>query len=413
MPLWSVLPFVCLLLAIAVLPLLLPGWWHSNWNKALVSLGFGIPVGIFVALRHPSALGHTGLEYAAFISLLGSLFVISGGLRLGGSLPSTPASNVALLAVGAVLANLVGTTGAAMLLVRPFLQANRARSRKAHLLVFFILIVANCGGCLTPLGDPPLFLGFLKGVPFLWTLTLWKEWAFVCGLLLVTFYGLDRMLSRGEGSPPSGEGGVRLEGAINLLGLAGVIGTILVSGLWVKDRYGETTAQIFQSAGLLGLGGLSLVLTPRRVREANEFSWHPFGEVVVLFLGIFAAMIPALEVLRSKGPSLGVSSPAGYFWATGSLSSILDNAPTYLAFYSAAQYLPDEVAGTSVRVLSAISLGSVFFGALTYLGNGPNLLVRAIAEQAGVKTPSFFGYIAWAAIVLVPILALVTILFFR
>jgi Na+/H+ antiporter NhaD/arsenite permease-like protein len=334
-------------------------------------------------------------------------------VRVGGSLPGTPLTNAALLVFGALLANVVGTTGAAMLLLRPYLVANRARQKKVHLVVFFILIVANCGGCLTPLGDPPLFLGFLKGVPFTWTLQLWKEWLFVCGLLLLVFYILDRKRFRAEGAVRAPREALFLDGAGNLAILAGVIGVVLAGGFWVQPRFGGTAAQIFQSAALTLLAVLSYATTPDARRRANDFSWHPFVEVAVIFIGIFAAMIPALAALQNHGASLGVSRPWQFLWTTGFLSGLLDNAPTYLAFLSMAQYLPDQVAGTTNEVLAAISCGAVFFGAGTYIGNGPNFMVKAIAEHAGVEMPSFFGYLAWSSAVLLPVLAAMTLIFFR
>jgi Na+/H+ antiporter NhaD/arsenite permease-like protein len=412
MPLWSVLPFVGLLLSVAIIPLFAHDWWHRNRNKALVSILFGTPTAIFVGFRDPDALAHAALEYVAFVSLLGSLYVISGGVRLRGSLAGTPASNAALLSFGALLANVTGTTGAAMLLLRPFLHANRSRKSKVHLVVFFILIVANCGGCLTPLGDPPLFLGFLKGVPFTWTLTLWKQWLFVCGSLVAVFTVFDCRRYRQEGVAENQREPLSLEGTANLALLAGVIGTILAGGFWIEPRYGESAAQLAQSAFFLGLAGASLALTPRACRIAAEFSWHPLVEVAVLFIGIFAAMTPALAVLRERGGSLGVESPASYFWATGLLSAALDNAPTYLALLSTAQYLPDEVGGTSQAALTAISCGAVFFGALTYIGNGPNFMVKAIAEHSGIRMPSFLGYLGWASAILLPILGVLALIFF-
>lgn len=419
-PLWTVVPFVLLLLSIAFVPLLLPHWWHKNRNKAILAVALGIPSLVIALIYEPHAVGHTALEYLAFVCLLGSLYTISGGVRVAGSLAGTPLANTAVLGLGAILANLVGTTGAAMLLIRPYLRANRRRKGKVHLVVFFIFIVANCGGCLTPLGDPPLFLGFLKGVPFQWTLGLWKPWLAIVGALLVLFNlydqnrfhredleskeDLDEVVERHES--------IRLEGTYNLFLLLGVIGIVLASGFWIHPRFGETAALVCQSLVMAALGGLSLKITPRKLREENEFSWHPFVEVMVLFAGIFAAMIPALAVLRTRGASLGVSAPWQYFWATGSLSSFLDNAPTYLAFLSLAQYLPDEVVGTTHATLAAIACGSVFFGAMTYIGNGPNFMVKAIAEHSGVRMPSFFGYMAWSLVILGPLLVGVTLLFF-
>lgn len=415
-PIWASLPFAGLLLSVAVLPLLVPKWWHSNWSKTLVSLAFGLPVGFFLYSRDPAALAHSGLEYLAFVSLLGSLYVISGNVVVRGTVAGSPAANTCLLLLGALLANAIGTTGAAMLLIRPYLKANRHRTSRVHQIVFFIMIVANCGGCLTPLGDPPLFLGFLKGVPFEWTLRLWKEWLVVLGSLLTLFFLIDWRSSRKPSgtAPPDGPAEpIRIAGGFNLLLLVGVIGTVLAGGFWVHPLYGEVAAQLFQCSVLAALALVSLARTPRSLREENEFSWHPYLEVVVLFVGIFTAMIPALAMLRTKGPSLGVSAPWHFFLATGGLSAFLDNAPTYLAFLSLAQYLPDEVAGTTHRVLQAISSGSVFFGALTYIGNGPNFMVKAIAEHAGIRMPSFFGYLGWTLATLGPVLVLVALVFFR
>lgn len=420
-PLWTVAPFVGLLLSIAIVPLLSGHWWHSNANKAKLSLLFGLPAAGLALAYDPHALGHTALEYLAFVCLLGSLFTISGGIRVAGSLAGAPLANTGILALGAVLANLVGTTGASMLLIRPFLRANYRRKARTHLVIFFIFIVANCGGCLTPLGDPPLFLGFLKGVPFQWTLTLWPQWLAVVGALLILFnlYDQHRFHKEDLASPEDLDvvveqhEPVRLQGSFNFLLLAGVIGAVLTSGFWIYPRWGETRALLAQSVAMGLLGATSYALTPRTLHADNEFSWHPFIEVMVLFAAIFAAMIPALDVLKANGAALGVSKPWQYFWATGSLSAFLDNAPTYLAFLSMSQYLPDEIVGTSAAALTAISCGAVFFGAMTYIGNGPNFMVKAIAEHAGVKMPSFFGYMAWSLAVLAPLFLGVTLVFFR
>jgi Na+/H+ antiporter NhaD/arsenite permease-like protein len=419
-PLWSLTPFVGLLAAIAVLPMAVPRWWHTHRHQAIVAAVFGIPVAVGVAFRDVSALGHTALEYAAFIALIGSLFVIAGGVRVAGSLAGTPLSNTALLGLGAILANGVGTTGAAMLLIRPFLYANRVRRTRVHQVVFFIFIVANAGGCLTPLGDPPLFLGYLKGVPFAWTFRLWVPWLLVVGCLLVVFYWLDRHACTGDrrerpvasADEVQTRGRLRIEGAVNFVLLAGVMAVLLAGGIWLYPRWGEVASIAFQVVALAALALASLAVTPRNVRDANDFSWHPLAEVAILFAGIFAAMIPALVILRERGSSLGVETPWQFFWATGLLSAFLDNAPTYLSFLSMAQYLPDDVAGTTHAVLEAISCGAVFFGAATYIGNGPNFMVKAIAEEAGVRTPSFLGYLAWSACVLAPLLAIVTLIFF-
>jgi Na+/H+ antiporter NhaD/arsenite permease-like protein len=415
-PLGSLAPFAGLLAAIAFLPLAAPPWWHSNRNKALVAAGFALPALALVLRHEPGALGHTALEYAAFLCLLGALYVISGGIRLEGGFTGTPLSNAGLLALGGIAANFVGTTGASMLLIRPLLEANRRRRCRVHLVVFFLFVVANCGGCLTPLGDPPLFLGFLRGVPFPWTLRLWREWLFVLGALLLLFLLVDFRLRGGDppgGPEPSPAPRPRLSGAVNLFFLAGVAGVVLLSGFAVYPRYGETASLLFQSGAMAALGAASLAATPRKLRGENGFSWHPLGEVAVLFAGIFVAMIPALSILRERGAALGVSRPWEYFWATGLLSAFLDNAPTYLSFLSLAQHLPDEVAGTTHATLEAISCGAVFFGALTYIGNGPNFMVKSIAEHDGVKMPSFFGYVLWSGTILLPLYAGVTALFLR
>ncbi|MBL8843677.1 MAG: sodium:proton antiporter [Planctomycetes bacterium] len=420
-PLWTVVPFVLLLLSIAVLPLLCPHWWHHRKNQALVSALFGVPAIVIVALSTPAALGHTALEYLAFVGLLGSLFTISGGVRVAGSLAGTPLSNTTILGIGAVLANIVGTTGAAMLLIRPLLRANQRRRARVHIVVFFILVVANCGGCLTPLGDPPLFLGFLKGVPFEWTLQLWKPWLVLLTALLVLFNAIDQWLFHREDVATSGDldeeverhQPLALEGKGNLLLLLGVAATVLLSGAWIYPRFGETAALLSQFAVMALLALLSLRITPAGLRARNDFTWGPLIEVALLFAAIFAAMIPALALLRSYGETLGFTEPWQYFWATGTLSAFLDNAPTYLAFVAAAQHLPDEIVGTTHAALAAVSCGAVFFGAMTYIGNGPNFMVKAIAEAAGVRMPSFFGYLGWTLVVLAPLLLGLTLLFFR
>ena len=420
-PPWTVAPFVGLLLTIALLPLVAPKWWHRNRNKALVGALFGFPAGAFVASQNLAALGHTALEYAAFLSLIGALYVIAGGIEVRGSLTGTPTTNAAMLAFGAAIANVIGTTGASMLLIRPLLRANHHRHSRVHLVVFFIFIVANVGGSLTPLGDPPLFLGFLHGVPFQWTLLhLWRPWLLAMGCLLVIFVFVDQsILSReakreGHEIPTDGRRQpLSIRGGMNLLLLAGVVAVAVIGGRYVYPRWGGSGSQIFQCLSLCGLAGISLALTRSEIRKANEFSWHPLIEVAVLFAGIFVSMIPALGVLQTRGQELGVSEPWQFFWATGSLSAILDNAPTYLAFVSLAQFLPDEVTGTTHAALAAISCGAVFFGAMTYIGNGPNFMVKAIAEHSGVKMPSFFRYIAWSCLFLLPIFVLITLVFFR
>ena len=404
---YAVLPFVAMLLSIAVLPLWTPHWWERNRNKLLVSAALGLPVLVLYLFRQPGALLHMGEDYVSFIVLLGGLFVISGGVLLRGDLTATPLVNSTFLAVGTVLASAVGTTGASMLLIRPLLQTNRERTRRTHTVVFFIFLVSNVGGMLTPLGDPPLFLGYLAGVPFTWTLRLWPQWLLMTAALLVTYFVWDSIActreplaalrrDRAQIEP------LRLRGATNAVWLAGVI--LAVAFL---------RAPLRESVIVL-LAAISLWRTPAAVRRANGFTWYPMIEVAVLFLGIFLTMIPALELLRLRGGELGVRTPGQFFWAAGALSSFLDNAPTYLAFLALGQGLglAREVVGVPGSILAAISVGSVAMGANTYIGNAPNFMVKSIADEAGVKMPSFFGYMLYSGAILIPLLVLVTLLFF-
>ena len=422
LPLWSVTPFAALLLAIACLPLVTPGWWHHNRNKAIVSFVLGVPVAVGIAALEPARLLHTAHEYVAFIILLATLYVISGGVVVRGSLAGTPGIKTAILAVGPLLASFGGTTGASMLLIRPLLRANAVRRRKAHVVVFFIFLVSNVGGALTPLGDSPLFLGFLSGVPFLWTLRLWAHWAVVSAWVLLAFYVIDSTLFRKEDLATPGDLDEKatvhepfaIEGKLNLLFLAGVILVILASGSLALPPG-------VQEVGMLLCAAASLATTPQPLRQANQFSWGPIVEVAVVFAGIFATMIPALAILNARGHELGLAHPWQFFWATGLLSSFLDNAPTYLTFASAAS----GIVGTSAddlaqlmnhpggeSLLVAISAGAVFMGANTYIGNGPNFMVKAIAEESGVQMPSFFGYMAWSGAILIPAFVLLTMLLF-
>jgi Na+/H+ antiporter NhaD/arsenite permease-like protein len=404
--LW-IAPFVLLLLAIALAPLFAPHAWERNRHKALLCLLLGLPVVVETATRDASLLAHTAHEYVSFILLLGALFTISGGIQLSGDLRATPFVNTTFLAIGAVLANAIGTTGASMLLIRPVLRTNMERHHTRHIPVFFIFIVSNCGGLLTPLGDPPLFLGFLRGVPFTWTLQLWPIWLFVVGVLLVLFFLWDRAAYRRESisdlrKDETSIEPLRLRGTINIAWLA-----LVVAGSALPTPWRE--------AVLLGGTLASLWTTPAGIRRENQFTAGPIVEVAILFAGIFATMIPALEILRAEGPSLGVREPWEFFWLSGTLSSFLDNAPTYLTFLSLAQGLglPAEVAGAPEALLTAISAGSVLMGATTYIGNGPNFMVKAIAESQGVPMPGFFGYMGYSATILLPIFAAVTLLFFR
>ncbi len=444
LPLWSVIPFAGLLLSIAILPMFAEHWWHKNRNQLLVAVGWAAPVFLFLVyagltdfhhLGHDAThkLHHAVIEYVSFIALLGSLYVISGGILLRGDLQGKPTVNTAFLAIGAVISNLIGTTGASMLLIRPMLRTNHQRKHTWHIPIFFIFLVSNIGGALTPIGDPPLFLGYLRGIPFFWTLeALWMYWLPVVVLLLVIFFAIDTVLygredeaatriDRAQIEP------LRLEGNINFLLLAGVIACVLFlspvahvegveHGFDIRDYYAR-------EIGMAVLTGISLVATSQSIRERNAFNYGPILEVAALFVGIFVAMIPATSLLEKHGAALGVTEPWQYFWATGSLSAFLDNAPTYVTFAALAcgnydHCTTEENLATlttqpeSAAVLAAISLGAVFLGAGSYIGNGPNFMVRAIAEQSGYKMPSFFGYTAYAAAFLVPIFIVMSLVAF-
>lgn len=424
LPLWSVVPFALMLLGIAALPLAMPRPWERHRFKAGLSAALGVPVAVWMAALDPGTVVHAAREYLAFIVLLGTLFVIAGGIVLRGTLAGTPGLNSGLLALGAVLASLVGTTGASMLLIRPLLRANSVRRRTTHVVIFFIFVVSNAGGLLTPLGDPPLFLGFLRGVPFSWTLRLLPQWLFVNGILLLVFFVLDSTVFRSEDLATPGDLDkvavahqvpLSVAGKRNALFLAGAVALLIASG-WLR------LPGWVQGLGLLAMAALSLVTTPRALRRENGFTWGPIVEVAILFAGIFATMIPALEVLNSRGARLGLTEPWQFFWASGLLSSFLDNAPTYLAFASAASGLVGTDAADLAQLLArpggpallaAVALGSVLMGANTYVGNGPNFMVKAIAEAGGVRMPGFFGYMAYSASVLLPIFAAVTFVFLR
>lgn len=424
LPFWSVLPFGLMLLAIAVMPLVAEHFWEHNRNKALFSAILGLPVAIWMATLEPAVLLHTFHEYAAFIILLGSLYVISGGVVVQGTLAGTPGLNTILLSIGAVVASLIGTTGASMVLIRPLLRANSVRNRKVHIIVFFIFIVSNAGGLLTPLGDPPLFLGFLRGVPFLWTLRLVLPWLLVNGVLLILFFIIDSTIFRKEDlETPYNLDVVAVEhqvpvhilGKRNLALLAGIVVVLLASGHW-------SLPPGVQEGGMLLLALTSWFGTSRALHRLNAFAWGPIIEVAVIFAGIFATMIPALQILNARGAEFGLTAPWQYFWASGTLSSFLDNAPTYLTFTAAASgLLGTDAANLSqllatakgATLLTAVSLGSVFMGANTYIGNGPNFMVKSIAEQSGIKMPSFFGYMAWSCGILIPIFVVVTFVFLR
>ncbi len=437
MPLWSIAPFAVLLLCIAVLPLVTPHWWEHNKNRALVAAVLSLPFAGWLLMEYGAvgwaALEHSLLDYVSFIALLAALYVISGGIYVRGSLAGSPLSNTGLLAIGGVLANLIGTTGASMVLIRPLLRANQSRRNKAHIVVFFIFVVSNCGGLLTPFADPPLFLGFLKGVPFEWTLTLWKECLLVVGILLITFLGVDSfILSREEKARPGAQleealkhEPMGLDGARNVFFLAGVVLVIIAKGGgWGNG--GHAWPFGVQEALMGGLAVGSWMATRPTIRAANRFTFAPIAEVAILFAGIFITMIAPLLLLNARSSELGLHSAWQYYWATGLLSSCLDNAPTYLTFAAVAageagiaaegpRYLAEFLATSPAAhlTLAAISCGAVMMGAMTYIGNGPNFMVKAIAEEEGVKMPSFFGYMGWSGAILVPVFLVITFLFFR
>ncbi len=430
--LWAVLPFAALLGCIAVLPLMQRAshWWEHNLNKFYVAGNLAAITLIYLAFLHPSAsLGFAGQtllhtivsDYIPFIILLFSLYTISGGIRIAGDLPAHSLTNVAFLAIGALLASFIGTTGAAMLLVRPLLETNRERKHVAHTMVFFIFVVCNCGGLLLPLGDPPLFLGYLKGVDFLWTLNLWKSWLFINCMLLAVYFVWDHFYAY----PREAARDIKTdETRVHALKFAGIwpnalllLGVILAVALLDPGKALPGTSWhpwiYLREATMLALVLASLTIGPHHVRRSNSFDYLAIMEVGVLFIGIFISMRPALEILRLRGAEFGLDSPAKYFWASGTLSSVLDNAPTYLVFFEAGQSETAKnwgdaakMAGVAVPLLVGVSLGSVCMGAMTYIGNGPNFMVKSIAEKSGVNMPSFFGYMVYSFAVLLPILAI-------
>lgn len=432
---WAMLPFIVMLLMIAIAPLVVGEWWEKNTNKLIVSLILGIPVAIYMIV----AGGHEGshaimhqmlYDYVPFIILLLSLFVVTGGINLSGDIMATPKVNTLFLAIGFILASIMGTTGAAMLLIRPVLTTNQQRKHKLHTVLFFIALVANCGGLMTPLGDPPLFMLFLRGVSFTWFMSMWMQWLFAGVILLLLYYIVDCREYKKENT----EALVRdaqeitplsVKGNINFLWLICIVFSVAFvyeDNEMLKGIYFPFMREIILVAVTL----LSLATTKKDVRyEANKFSWAPIVEVAFLFVGIFATMTPALIYLKGHAAELGLSSPSQFYYVTGLLSSFLDNTPTAVAFYEVGCGLgPDfpEAMGANMLnmvngafpelLLQAISIGAVFFGAMTYIGNGPNFMVKSIAEESGIKMPSFFGYmIKFSLIVLLPVYILIQVLF--
>jgi Na+/H+ antiporter NhaD/arsenite permease-like protein len=438
---WSIAPFLLLLLSIAIIPFMNRQWWEKNYHLVSYTLGFVVVLYYIFSLHNIPRLFLTSYEYISFISLIGSLFVVSGGIQVRIRGKSTPIGNVALLATGAVISNILGTTGASMLLIRPFLRMNKYRIKGYHI-VFFIFIVSNIGGALTPIGDPPLFLGYLKGIPFFWIIPRVSEiWMFTIGMVLLVFYLLDVYNFRKE-SMNVQKAATEVEEP-EVTGLHNIVFLFII----LASVFIERPAPIMLREVIMWTAAIaSFVTTKKEIHEKNNFNFIPIKEVAILFVGIFATMIPALDWLELNAASIGIVTPGQYFWGSGMLSSVLDNAPTYLNFLTAAfglhganvdnvQHmnmmlglttpaavgLPNplhpgamEITAQTWRYVQAISIGSVFFGANTYIGNGPNFMVKSIAEQSGVKCPSFFGYIVrYSLPILIPIFAIVWYFFFR
>ncbi len=440
LPLWWGVPFAGLLLSIAVMPLVAPIFWHHHFGKLTAAWGLAFLVPFAMSYGASAAgvnLVHALLaEYLPFVILLTALFTVAGGIYIRGNLHGSPLLNTGILAIGAVLASFMGTTGASMLLIRPLIRANDNRPHKAHVVVFFIFIVSNIGGSLTPLGDPPLFLGFLKGVDFFWTVShIFPETLFLLGSLLALFFVLDTWLFNKSGpvlrpDPTPDTRGIGFDGKVNFGLLGVVVGLVLLSGFWKSSVVFNIAGTevglpgIVRDVGLLAVTGVSLWLTPARVHDANQFGWGPMQEVAKLFAGIFLTIIPVIAMLKAgvNGPFGAIVSavtqpdgtpiPSMYFWATGVLSSFLDNAPTYLVFFNTAGGDPVTLMTTLAPTLAAISAGAVFMGANTYIGNAPNLMVKAIAEDRGVDMPSFFGYMLWSGAILVPLFVVTTLIWF-
>lgn len=438
--LWWGIPFAGILLSIALLPLFVPTFWHHHFGKisAAWALAFFVPFTLYFGLPQAGvSLVHALLaEYLPFIILLTALYTVAGGIHVRGNLHGSPGLNVGLLAIGTALASVMGTTGASMLMIRPLLRANDNRKHQAHVVVFFIFLVSNVGGSLTPLGDPPLFLGFLKGIDFFWTAShIFPETLFLTFSLLAIFFCLDHWFFRKEGlvekDPTPDDASIGFNGKINFALLLGVVGLVLLSGIWkssvVFDIMGTPVGLpgLVRDLGLIGVTLLSLKLTAAKVHADNQFSWGPMNEVAKLFAGIFLTIIPVIAMLKSgvDGPFGAIVSavtrpdgspdPVMYFWVTGILSSFLDNAPTYLVFFNTAGGDPIELMTTLAPTLAAISAGAVFMGANSYIGNAPNMMVKAVAQDSGVNMPSFLGYMVWSFVVLMPLFVIMTFIWFR
>lgn len=427
--LWALIPFAIMLLSIAVMPLIAGKWWENNLHKLYVALALSVPTGYYlIANGMGENLQHQILkDYLPFIILLGALFIVTGGIRINGDIQARPRNNTFIMAIGYLLASFIGTTGAAMLLIRPLLEFNKQREYKVHTVVVFIALVANCGGILTPLGDPPLFLLYLRGAEFSWFMNMLPEWLTVGAIILTGYYFVDRyiyyhkehianvMADFREKTP------LYIKGRINIIYLICIILTVAYVNPSHLPQMGAEDAPLRESAMreiiLIIIALFSILTTRRGLREANQFSWEPLIEVAVVFIGIFVTMTPALIYLNAHATSLGLQTPDQFFYGAGFLSAFLDNSPTAVAFHTVAQGIPHAtdavmVAGVPQEILRAISLGAVFFGAMTYIGNGPNFMVKSIAEHNGVRMPSFFGYMfRFSLIIMLPVYIIVQLIF--
>lgn len=427
--LWALTPFAIMLLSIAVMPLIAGKWWENNLHKLYVALALSVPTGYYlIANGMGENLQHQILkDYLPFIILLGALFIVTGGIRINGDIQARPRNNTIIMAIGYLLASFIGTTGAAMLLIRPLLEFNKQREYKVHTVVVFIALVANCGGILTPLGDPPLFLLYLRGAEFSWFMNMLPEWLTVGATILTGYYFVDKyiyyhkehianvMADFREKTP------LYIKGRINIIYLICIILTVAYVNPSHLPQMGAEDAPLRESAMreiiLIIIALFSILTTRRGLREANQFSWEPLTEVAVVFIGIFVTMTPALIYLNANATSLGLQTPDQFFYGAGFLSAFLDNSPTAVAFHTVAQGIPHAtdavmIAGVPQEILRAISLGAVFFGALTYIGNGPNFMVKSIAEHNGVKMPSFFGYMfRFSLIIMLPVYIIVQLIF--
>lgn len=427
--LWALIPFALMLLSIAIMPLIAEKWWESNLHKFYVAIGLAIPASIYLILNDMgSNLQHQMLfDYIPFIILLGALFVVTGGIRIQGDIQARPRNNLIIMSIGYILASFIGTTGAAMLMIRLLIEVNQQRKYKMHTILFFIALVANCGGILTPLGDPPLFLLYLRGAEFTWFMTLLPEWIFVGVVLLSIYYIADRFIyyhkepTEAIMADVHEKKKIAISGKINIIYLLGIILAVSFLNPQYFPSMGDHHAPIYmrylREVALLIIMAMSLITTKNNVRTENKFSWEPIVEVGVVFIGIFATMTPALIYLNNNAASLGIQAPWQFFYGAGSLSAFLDNSPTAVAFHTVALGLPSVASSTLIAgipeiLLKAIALGSVFFGAMTYIGNGPNFMVKAIAEQSGIKMPSFFGYMTrFSLIILLPVYIITQLIF--